>query len=430
MSQTSEATAAAPAVPDHEERNLWLLAVHTIVLRVGWIFKTESVIMPAFLDFVAGAGWIRGFLPVLNRFGQSVPPFFFARTLKLMPRKKWALMGFISAMSLPFFTLAGMAFYYRGSQWPAWSAAAFLALYALFFICTGLSMLSMSTLQGKLIRATRRGRLMALSSIGGTIPAVCLALLVLPYWLTLLGEGGYGLIFVTTASCFLLATIPVWFLVEAEDDYSEAKAPWRSQLLSSWRVVVADPAFGKFVPVIFLFAVSLMLFPHYQALAREELGLSDQYLLVWLVTQNIGVGIGGIFLGSLADRHGQRITLRVILFMMTAVPLLAVLLGYLVPSWGKYGYWMVFACLGVTPLGLRTLNNYTLEIAPVEEHPRYIGTMGLCLGTPFLLSPLIGWLVDLVGFFWVFLFGAGLIFLGALLTFRLVEAREKVLKRE
>ena len=34
----------------HETRNFWLLVVYQIVLRTGWIFKTESSVMPAAAD--------------------------------------------------------------------------------------------------------------------------------------------------------------------------------------------------------------------------------------------------------------------------------------------------------------------------------------------------------------------------------------------
>ena len=67
-----------PGIEPRERRNLLLLALHQIVFRIGWIFKTESVIMPAVLDQLSGAGWLRGCMPVLNRFGQSVPPVFLA----------------------------------------------------------------------------------------------------------------------------------------------------------------------------------------------------------------------------------------------------------------------------------------------------------------------------------------------------------------
>src|SRR5690606_37028761 len=86
--------AAAPdEIAEHESKNLLVLAVHHIVLRLAWIFKTESVIVPAFVDTIAGAAWVRSCLPVLNRLGQSVPPMIYAESLRAMPRKKWALVG-------------------------------------------------------------------------------------------------------------------------------------------------------------------------------------------------------------------------------------------------------------------------------------------------------------------------------------------------
>ena len=78
-----------------EPHNLLALSAYSVLLRFAWIFKTESVIIPAFLDSIAGAGWLRGFLPVLNRFGQSLPPIFFARRLREARVKKWSLLAFI-----------------------------------------------------------------------------------------------------------------------------------------------------------------------------------------------------------------------------------------------------------------------------------------------------------------------------------------------
>ncbi len=82
-----------PAIQLHEPRNLVLLALHQIVFRIAWMFKTESVIIPAFLDFVSGpgAGGLRGCLPVLNRLGQSVLPVWFAGPLARSRRQGPAL---------------------------------------------------------------------------------------------------------------------------------------------------------------------------------------------------------------------------------------------------------------------------------------------------------------------------------------------------
>jgi hypothetical protein len=66
---------------------------------------------------------------------------------------------------------------------------------------------------------------------------------------------------------------------------------------------------------------------------------------------------------------------------------------------------------------------YTLEIAPMDDHPRYLSTLSLCLAVPFCFSPVVGWFVDVFGFEPVFACGAGLIALAGLLTLRLVEPR-------
>ena len=55
-------------------RNFSLLTLYQVMMRTGWIFKTESIIMPAVLDVMGGNALLRGCLPMLNRFGQSLPP--------------------------------------------------------------------------------------------------------------------------------------------------------------------------------------------------------------------------------------------------------------------------------------------------------------------------------------------------------------------
>ncbi|MEE2675309.1 MAG: hypothetical protein VX466_16050, partial [Myxococcota bacterium] len=102
MSEGSESAAADSS----ESRNFVVLAVQQLVVRVGWLFKTESVIMPAFLDSIAGPGWIRGILPVLNRFGQGVPSFLLAGAVQTTPLKKRLLALSGLAMAVPFFVLA------------------------------------------------------------------------------------------------------------------------------------------------------------------------------------------------------------------------------------------------------------------------------------------------------------------------------------
>ena len=61
------------SVTDHRH-NFLLLVAYQVVVRTGWIFKTESIVMPAVLDLTGAGAWMRAILPTLNRFGQTIPP--------------------------------------------------------------------------------------------------------------------------------------------------------------------------------------------------------------------------------------------------------------------------------------------------------------------------------------------------------------------
>ena len=43
-----------------ESRNILLLAGYQVLLRLAWVFKTESVVMPAFLHALSGQAWMQG----------------------------------------------------------------------------------------------------------------------------------------------------------------------------------------------------------------------------------------------------------------------------------------------------------------------------------------------------------------------------------
>ena len=63
---------------------------------------------------------------------------------------------------------------------------------------------------------------------------------------------------------------------------------------------------GRLAVVGSLFGVSVVLFPHYQAIARERLGLTFENMMVWVVVQNAGTALFSFIVGPLADRRGNR----------------------------------------------------------------------------------------------------------------------------
>jgi hypothetical protein len=298
----------------------------------------------------------------------------------------------------------------------------FLAIYALFFMSVGVNLVSFSTVQGKLVAIRRRGALLLMTNFVGAAFSIALIVVLLPRWLT--SEGGrFELIFGFTGICFGIATLISALLVEPRDDYHE---PAENLGEMFWDVVVTlrnDRRFLRLAIIGALFSTSVILFPHYQAVGlsqRMKPQITD--IIWWIVIQNIGTAIFSLFVGPLADRRGNRAVLRVVLPALTAAPLLALAIAYLGPN-GRTAFPLVFILVGLVPVTLRTMHNYTLEMAGPPDHPRYLSTINVAMAVPILFSPLLGWLIDLTGFPPTFLGVSALVGIGWLMTYGLYEPR-------
>jgi len=424
-------TTAAPALDDagRESHNTFWIECYQIAVRIGWIFKTETIIMPAVLDAVVDSGFLRGLLPVLNRGGQSVPPLLVAGAVARRPRKKWALVATSLAMAACFAVLA-VAWGPLEATRPDLLAILFLVVYAVFSAVIGVNQLVFAALQGKLVAPGHRGRALVVSVSVGSVLAIAAAIALLGPWLA--EADGFPKIFAATAAFFAVAAIAPVFLDEPADapraDSASGREATRNRLaagLAAWReTVAADPALVRLAAVAACFSAVLMLFPHYQAFARDRLGSGAGSLLAWVCTQNAATGLASLVAGPVSDRRGTRIVLVWLVALSAATPLVVTALSLLPHATAVTWFWVVYVPLGLNPLSLKLLTNYALELAPsAADHPRYVSIVGAALAAPFLLSPLVGLAVDGVGFRPVFGAGALVILTGAAVAAGLPEPR-------
>ncbi len=410
----------------HEAKNLGILAVQLIIMRIGWIFKTESVIIPHVLDVISGnAAWARGFLPVLNRLGQSLPPLLAADFIRDIRLKKRALIFTTLGMALPFLTLASVWWWLDNRQQP-WLIGLFLVLYLLFFSATGLNQLVDGTLQGKLIRANRRGRLLGIAGVVGSAGAVCAAVFLLRPWIQMPNHDGFVYIFLFNGSAYFIAGLMANLCYEQPDEPLATKTvlpPWWTPFIRAWQTFRDDQRFRRAAGMATMFMSGLLLFPHYQSMAREMLGTSEIDIIWWVIAQNISVGILSPVFGMIADRHGNRIALRIAAFLAALTPLIAVLLASPWFPLGRQWFWVTYVFLGITPVTMKTIANYTLELVPRDKHPQYLSTMTICYTVPFLLSPILGAVMDHIPWQVPFLAISGTIAGSGFMTFRMAEPR-------
>ena len=407
---------------DHAPKNHVLLVLYQVVIRTGWIFKTESIIMPAVLDAIAGQGWIRGCLPMLNRFGQSIPPVLASQRVRSAAFKKHSLALTTAIMGATFWALACL-WLVAGEKGTWWLPGAFLTLYAVFFVSTGINNLIVGTVTGKFILPDRRGRLMLLSNTIGVLSAVGCAWLLLRNWLSET-EGNFFAIFAFTGTCFLLGAAVCLLFKERPDSHGNDFQGVRHLFQVALRTLAHDRKFRRLAMVASLFGMSTTLFPHYQALGRQRLELGLDNLLPWVIAQNIGVFLISVPAGSIADRCGNRIVLRSLLLVLCAVPLLALGLSRS-GNFGASWYFLVFCGVGITPVIIRLLQHYCLELVPRQQQPQYLSTLNLAMAGPAILtSALLGALLDVLGFEAIFLSIGACLVLGWMLSALLVEPRD------
>jgi MFS family permease len=174
------------------------------------------------------------------------------------------------------------------------------------------------------------------------------------------------------------------------------------------------------------FSAVLMLFPHYQAFARDRLGSRTASLLTWVIVQNAATGVVSLVAGPFSDHRGTRIVLIWLVALSALTPLVVTLLSLLPHEQAVEWFWIVYVPLGLNPISLKIFTNYALELAPAAvDHPRYVSIVGAALALPFVVSPLVGAAVDALGFRPVFITGAAVIAAGAVVALGLPEPRHR-----
>ena len=401
----------------HEKRNLIVFALNQILMRLGWMFKAESVVIPAFIDVYTSSGTIRGLLPLILRIGQSLPQFLVAQRVARMPKKQgfFVFTGF--SFAIPWLVLSATL------SLTNWSGSVivpvFLVLCTLHWLGVGCNHLANGTLQGKLISPEKRGRLLAYSNIIGCTLAIGVAFYLLPRWFSA-STPRYAVLFGATALFFgIAAAVSFWF--KELPSQPERTAPFFRFLGDALLSLRYDKNFRRFAIVILLFYSIWPLFPHYTVFGTRTLGLVPSGFVTLIIAQNASNAVGAGIMGNIADRSGNRFVLRILILISACMPLLAVGISRM-PSGAQF-YWIIFALMGFTPVSARIVTNYTLEIAPQEKHPQYLGVMSLFQAIPLFVSPLIGALIEEFAFEPVFIGCGLLVLLGFLLTFRLAEPR-------
>jgi len=417
-------------VKRYHRRNFIVSAVHFIVLRLGWVFKTESVIIPGFVGRLTSIacphmeGFVLSLIPVISRLGRGLPQLVVAQRVEHLPRHSRPFM-----LSVALFTVPWGFFFFVLFLAPATSPSVLLILfflsYATFWLASGASRTLFGVLQGKLIAVESRGRLFAWSQTVGCFIAAGAALLMREF----LKEGGlafpsnYAIIFGLSFLFFALCLGVLFFLKEPAYPQPNRRTSLGHFLGRTLELFRQDKNFRRLAIAQALTSMTFLLFPYYIKLGRDFVGVGEGMFAYFVIAQNLANGTNSWIMGRMADRKGNKRPLCIIATIAVTIPLLALLLARLPGA--PWAYTLVFLIIGLLPATMRIRVNYVLELAPIAKHPIYVAALNSTQVLTVALSPLIGLAIDAFSFTPVFLIVAVVAAAGAMLTFTLIEPRHQ-----
>ena len=408
----------------HQRRNFAVMVAHMVLHRMGWIFKLESVVIPTFVGSLTRSPYALAALPVLSRLGRRLPPLIGGRLAYGRPRLRGLLLVWTGSFAATWAAVAAALWLAPPGREGLFLGLFFFA-YALSFFFVGTTQVTRGALVGRLIPTRRRGAYVGLSSLLGGATAVPVGL----YIRHLISNGErlqprqFAPLFACAALFFALAAMTV-LLVREKGTAEAALVPDRRRF---WRRILEvlrhDRNFRLLIVAVLLLQVHGYIFPFYKRLGEEHGVLEEGTLGLLVLVQNVSLALSTLLMGRLADRSGHRRVLLVCFAVTLLVPIYAVAACRLPGAWGRWAYLFVFALIGLGPSLQRFLANYVLEISTPPDHAVYLSTFATLQLATVVYAPVVALTASLVSITAAMLGAAGLMGVGLMLAFRLVEPR-------
>ena len=374
----------APDAAKQYPRNFKAMTFYQSLMQIGWVFKTESVVVSRFVTTLTSHPLLISAVPILSRLPQALAQFGFLGAADRAPRKKPLLLASTAVFTGAWGAVAAALFF--------GAALSDAALLLLFFLLYGLSWTGFGVeravnrlMTSKLIPVRRRGRVFAIGNSVGRFSSLATAGLIA----YLMGGGGsfrlrFSALFGCASLFFLLALAAQCLFREPPGAAPAERLHLRSIVRGGARILRRHRDFRLLFGAAVIHGMSIHLFAFYAAYAKawspdpafqNALGRTLGHSLA---AQHVVVGILSLALGWLVDWKGNRVVLRGLCAAMASIPLAAALIGRFLPSndLRLLALPTLYGMIGCMPVMTRVMANYVLEIAPPERLTLYVGVFG------------------------------------------------------
>ena len=387
----------AEKLPPHYRRNFIALAGDYVAFLAAMAFSDTATVLPSFARELTSSAPLIGLISTTYNGGWLLPQLIAANYVASKERKKNSVL-WPCFLGRPLYLLLALATFFFAKSQPT---LVLLALYigiAGFSMSDGMASVPWFDILSKAIPSQRRGRYLAACQVLGGLLAVGAGVIVqrilnpqtgLPF------PNNYALLFFLTFAFLQVSTGFLLLIREPIEPTHAERASWKEYIPTLVRTLREDRAFRGAVSGKLLAGMAGMATPFYILYGTVALGLGAAIIGVSLTAQVIGRILGGVMLGALIERLGNRAAILCGLSIVACLPALALGLGF----WQRnspqpgvlfYVFPLIFFLLGLAQDTLFWgFNNYVLDLAPPRDRTTYIGLTNT-VGGLLVVAPVIG----------------------------------------
>jgi MFS family permease len=363
----------------------------------GLSFVSSATILPLFISKLSTNPFLIALVAVLAQSSWYLPQLLAATSTEKVPRKKPIVvnLGFFTER-LPVWLLPVAALISLRS--PTLALTIFFVAYAWHGLGAGIIAPAWSDMLARCFPVNRRGRFFGITSFVGTGMGALGA--IFSGWL--LERYPYPTNFVYV---FLIAAAGItlsWvFIALTREPVAQMPPAKTRQGGRSWQkmltIVQRDRNFRRFLIARVLSSLASMGLGFVTVAAIQRWHVTDSTVGLYTSALLVGQTSGNLLAGLVADRFGHKLSLETGLIAMV----IAFGIAWLAPasSW----YFLVFFLLGAAT-GIRIVSGVLvpLEFSRPEHRPTYVGISNTSMGIGSAIAPLLGGLLAVVGYDWLF----------------------------
>jgi len=394
------------------------------------------LVLTWFVNQLTPSNLLAGLVAPMSTGGWFLPQLFISGRVQRMERKmpSYILAAVIRSTS---WLLLGLGVWLVDD--PRLLLVSFFVLYAVARLASGLSGLAFFDIVGKTIPARRRGSFFAWRQLlggalglgAGWVVNVVLKHPALPF------PHGHAFLFFLYFALIVPALTAFTFVREPPGAALVEPVGLRKQLRRARTVLYQNGVYRRYMSARLMLGLAGISLPFYGIYAKNVLHAADGMVGVYVGVRVAALLLFNLLWGSVSDRRGNRLVMRLLLAGNALTTLLALLMVAAVNLLQLRGSWLPFLALplfvldgAMRPAQVMVGSNFLLELAPEEERPLYLGFSNTLMGVAVLLSGLGGLLVDGFGFGALFAVSLALYLSGYALAGGLPEPRAGMAQEE